>query len=173
MDLTRAIWMVAFATTFLFFPGMAEEEEEVAASILQNAVPDELTSIFPIGGTFKGVAIPSYEEETLQSVMRADTITRIDERFLDLTNLLITIYSGGEEGNTTIFMEEAAYDLVLGTLSSKTPARIEQPQFTMTGDVMTFDTRAQVSRLEGNVKVIVPDASALAPATGFPIPTTQ
>ena len=43
----------------------------------------------------------------------------------------------------------------------------------MTGETMTFDTRAQVSRLVGNVKVIIPDASALAPTMGFPIPTTQ
>ena len=150
-----------------------EQKEAMANSILQNALPDELTTIFPVGRTFSGVAIPSYEEEKLQSVMRAATITRINERYIDLTELVITIYSGGEESQTTIFMEEAAYDLALGTLRSKTPARIEQEQFTMTGETMTFDTRAQVSRLVGNVKVIIPDASALAPTMGFPIPTTQ
>lgn len=173
MSSSPSIWIGALAFFVLVFPVAAENEEDSATSILQNALPDELTSIFPVGRTFKGVAIPSYEEEKLQSVMRADTITRVDERYLDLTNLVITIYSNGEDGDTTIFMEEAAYDLVLATLRSKTPARIEQPQFTMTGEVLTFDTRAQVSRLVGNVKVIVPDASALAPTMGFPIPSTQ
>lgn len=150
-----------------------EDKEAMASSILQNALPEELETIFPIGRTFSGVAIPSYEEDTLQSVMRAATITRIDERYLDLAKLVITIYSGGEDGQTTIFMEEAEYDLALGTLRSKTPAKIEQEQFTMTGETMTFDTRSQVSRLVGNVKVIIPDASALAPSMGFPIPSTQ
>lgn len=144
------------------------DAEAMAGSILQNSLPEEMNTILPIGRTFYGVAIPSYDDDVLQSVMRADTVTRVNKRRLNLSNLLITVHSGSEK--TTIFMEEAVYDLVLGTLRSRTPARIEQPQFTMTGDTMTFDTRRQVSRLRGNVKVVVPDANALAPNLGFPIP---
>ena len=35
---------------------------------------------------------------------------------------------------------------------------------------MVFDTRSQVSRLVGNVRVIVPDAGKLTPDFGFPVP---
>lgn len=149
----------------------AEKTEAVAGSVLRDALPEEMATIFPVGRTFTGVAIPSYEGDRLQSVMRARTITRVDERHLDLADLVITLLSGGEDGETTVFMEEAVYDLALGILTSKTPARIEQKQFTMTGETMTFDTRAQASRLVGTVKVIIPDASALAPTMGFPVPT--
>ncbi|MEM9018468.1 MAG: LPS export ABC transporter periplasmic protein LptC, partial [Verrucomicrobiota bacterium] len=61
-------------------------------------------------------------------------------------------------------------DLVIGELTSKTPARIEQPKFVMTGDKMIFDTRTQVSRLIGNVRVVVPDASGFAAGAGFSLP---
>lgn len=156
--------------------GAADEptvSEATASSILQNALPEEMNTIFPIGREFHGVAIPSYDEDRLQSVMQADTITRIDERYLDLDELFITVYTSAEKEEATIYMKEATYDLVLGMLRSKTPAKIEQSQFTMTGDSMTFDTRAQFSRLRGNVRVIIPDASSLAPSLGFPIPATQ
>ena len=147
--------------------------EEKAEGALRGALPAEVASLFPIGREFKGVALPSYEEDRLKSVMNADTIIRIDEQYLDLDNLVITIYNTDGEPETTIQMDEALYDIVIGELTSKTPARIDQPKFTMTGEKMTFDTRSQVSRLVGNVRVVVPDAGNLAPDFGFPVPGGQ
>jgi LPS export ABC transporter protein LptC len=143
----------------------AQREAEAA---VKSALPAELTRHFPIGREFKGVAIPSYEGDRLKSVMNADTVTRVDEQFLDLTNLVVHVYNSEGEPDTTITMEEAAYDLLAGELSSKTPSKIEQPRFTMTGDKMIYQTEAQVARMVGNVVVIVPDAKNLAPDFGFP-----
>lgn len=175
--------LVACLAALLALPLAAEEEEKKkkkrkerqepvaqAQAVVQGALPSEITSLFPIGREFKGVALPSYEDERLKSVMNADSIVRIDEQYLDLENLIITIYNAADEPETTIQMDEALYDLVIGELTSKTPARIEQPRFTMTGEKMVFDTRSQVSRLVGNVRVIVPDAGDLAPDFGFPVP---
>ena len=112
--------------------------ESQASSLMQNALSEEMTKLFPSGREFKGGSIPSYEKTRLQSVMHAETILRVDDRFLDLTNLVIEVYNGAGEPETTISMEKAAYDLTSGVLTSKTPSKIEQDRFTMTGDKMTF-----------------------------------
>ena len=147
-----------------------QADSNVAAEkAVKSALPAELTAHFPIGREFKGLAIPSYTNDVLKSVIRADSVIRVDEQFLDLINLTVLVYNSKGEPETSIFMAEASYDLVIGELASKTPSRIEQPRFTMTGDKMTFQTDSQVARLIGNVRLVVPDAGDLAP--GFGIPT--
>lgn len=143
----------------------AQREAEAA---VRSALPSELTQHFPIDREFKGVAIPSYEGNRLKSVMNADSVTRVDEQFLDLVNLVVQVYNSEGKPETTITMDEAAYDLVAGELASKTPSKIEQPRFTMTGDKMIYQTESQVARMVGNVVVIVPDAKGMAPGFGFP-----
>lgn len=150
----------------------AQREAEAA---VKSALPTELTQHFPIGREFKGVAIPSYDGDRLKSVMNADSVTRVDEQFLDLMNLVVHVYNSEGKPETTITMDEAAYDLVAGELASKTPSKIEQPRFTMTGDKMIYQTESQVARMVGNVVVIVPDAKDMAPDFGFPgtVPSAQ
>ena len=143
-------------------------EKALAEEAVKGALPDELTANFPIGRIFTGVAIPAYTDDALKSVMTADSVIRVDEQYLDLVNLIVHVYNDAGEPETTISMDEASYDLVIGELASKTPSRIEQPRFTMTGDKMTFHSGTQVARLIGNVKVIVPDVGELAPGFGIP-----
>jgi hypothetical protein len=148
-----------------------ERQREVrkkARQAMGSALPAEITSAFPIGREFVDVSIPSYEEDTLKSVMTANSITRINDQYLELINLVISVYNAEGEVDTTIHMDEAAYDLTTQTLQGKTPARIEQPQFTMSGDTLTFDTKSQFSRLEGNVVVIIPDVGNAFPVLGMP-----
>jgi len=133
----------------------------------------ELTSLFPVGREFRGVSIPSYTETSLKSVLKADLITRIDETHLELTNLVIHLYNGSAEAETTIRMDLALYHIALGDLVSQTPAKIEQARFTMTGDTMIFNTETQISRLVGDVRVVVPDAKQMAPAMPFGLPGSQ
>lgn len=143
-------------------------EKALAEEAVKGALPDELTANFPIGRVFKGVAIPSYTDDVLKSVMTADSVIRVDEQYLDLVNLIVHVYNNAGEPETTITMDEASYDLVIGELASKTPSRIEQPRFTMTGDKMIFHAESQIARLIGNVKVVVPDVGELAPGFGVP-----
>jgi len=139
-----------------------------AEKVLRSSLPPSLTQSFPIGRVFKGVAIPSYTGDRLQSVMRADSVVRVDEQFLDLVNLVIQVYNDAGVPETTVSMDEAAYDLVIGELASKTPSTIEQPRFTMTGEKIIFQTDSQVAHLVGNVRLIVPDAKKFAPSLGLP-----
>ncbi len=144
-----------------------DKENDLAENAVAAALPPELTEMFPIGREFKGVAIPNYNKNVLSTVMRSDSITRIDEQFLDLKNLVISIYNNEGKPETTITMARASYDLVIGELVSKTPSKIEQPKFTMTGNKMTFKTETQISLLEGDVKLVVPDVSGFTPSFGF------
>lgn len=149
-------------------PKPSPSPDAAASGIVRQALPAELTKLFPIGREFKGVAIPSYEDTRLKSVMHADSITRIDEQFLDLVNLVIQVYNGAGEPETTISMEKAAYDLTTSILTSKTPSEIKQPRFTMTGDKMIFNSHTQISELDGNVRVVVPNAGKMIPRFGMP-----
>lgn len=145
-----------------------ERADASAEEAVRTALPPELTAYFPIGSEFTGVSIPSYERDRLKSVLTSVSVIRVDDEYLDLHKLVIFVYNNAGEPETTISMEEAAYDLVNGVLTSKTPSKIEQPRFTMTGDKMTFQTDSQVARLTGNVRLVVPDANAIAPDLGFP-----
>lgn len=152
-------------------PAKTEEPqtaEDSAAAVVTSALPAELTANFPIGHEFRGVSIPSYTNDALKSVMTADSVVRVDEQYLDLVNLVVHVYNNNGEPETTISMDEASYDLVIGELASKTPSRIEQPRFVMTGDKMTFQSGSQIARLIGNVKLVVSDISDLGPAFGRP-----
>ncbi len=149
---------------------VAAANEPVPASLMKSMLPPELTKLFPIGRVFKGVAIPSYTDDRLKSVMRAVTVVRVDEQFLDLTDLVISIYNDEGEPETYISMDEALFDLVSQQLISKTPAKIAQEKFTMTGDKMTFETQSRVSRMEGNVRVIIPDAKDFTSQMGIAVP---
>ena len=136
-----------------------------AQRAVRRALPKEMAELFPIGRVFKGVIVPSYEGDDVDSVMNSAIVKRIDKNHLDLTKLKIDFYNSEGNPDTTIRMERAEYHLGTGVLTSKTPAKIEQEEFTMRGDRMTFDTETQVSRLVGNVRVIIPDASGLTPGS--------
>jgi len=147
--------------------GVADETSPV--SLVKSMLPPELTKLFPIGRVFKGVAIPSYTEDRLKSVMRAVTVVRVDEQFLNLTELVISVYNAEGEPETYISMAEATFDLVSQQLISKTPAKIEQEKFTMTGDEMIFEAQTKTSRMKGNVRVVIPDSKDFTSQMGIPI----
>jgi len=149
-------------------PSKGHPPRDVAGEAVKSALPRELTDRMPIGREFKGVAIPSYTGDKLKSVMTADTVVRVDERYLDLFHLVVKVYNSEGVADTTISMEEAAYDLLIGELTSKTPSTIQQPRFTMTGDKMIFLTESRVTHMIGNVRLLVPDAGKLAPDFGLP-----
>ncbi len=141
--------------------------EGKAGEMLKTALPPEIASLFPIGREFKGLSIPTYSsDDQIKAVMRADLVIRVDEQFIDFLNLTVHVYNSRGEPETTITMPEAAYDILIGELASKTASRIEQPRFTVTGDKMIFETRSQISRLVGNVKLVIPDVGELAPDMG-------
>jgi lipopolysaccharide export system protein LptC len=80
----------------------------------------------------------------------------------------VQVYNAEGKPETTISMAEASYDLTLGELASKTPSRIEQPRFTMTGDKLTYQSESRIATMNGKVRLVVPDVGGLATGLGFP-----
>lgn len=132
-----------------------KEEEKNAQTAMRKALPQDMAEIFPIGRVFKGVAIPSYGDEDLESVMNSDIVKRISEDFVNFTNLVIIFYNSVGKPETSIQMDKAQYNLVTGILTSKSPANIEQEKFTMRGDQMTFEVDSHFTQLIGNVRMLI------------------
>ncbi len=151
----------------------AERAKAKPEEVVKASLPTQLTDHMPVGRVFRRVVIPSYTHDKLKSVMTADSITRIDEQYLDLLQLVIFVHNAEGQAETTVSMDEAVYDLQSGELRSKTPSTIEQPRFTMTGETMIFDTDTQVARLVGDVRLVVPDAGQMAPNLAFPGTRTE
>ncbi len=126
-----------------------------------GVIPPEMVALFPVGRTFSGVKIPSYTDSVLKTVLEADTVRRVDQAYLMLTNLVIKVYNGAGEVESTIRMDRARFHIVSRQMTSETPARIEHEKFVMTGDEMGFDTVNQISTLKGDVRVVIPEAGKL------------
>ena len=138
----------------------------------QAMISPKMAELFQVGRTFSGVKIPSYSKtDALQMVLEADTITRVDSTYLDITNLIIKVYAKGKV-ESTIKMEEAKYNLLTNELESKpTKKRPEvlHPSFVMTGDTMIVDTKNSVSTMRGRVRVVIPDAHKFTGNFGLPM----
>lgn len=128
------------------------------ASANPTAIPAQMAELFPVGRTFEGVKIPSYSDDVLKTILEADTITRVDQTYLDLTNLVIKVYNADGVVESTVKMKEAQYHMITGQLLSKTPARVDHDKFVMTGEVMGYDSTREVSTMTGKVKVVIPNA---------------
>lgn len=132
------------------------------SAVAQNAMlPEQLTNMFQIGRTFTGVKIPSYSnKDVLQMVLEADTITRVDSTYLDITNLVIKFYQKGKVAST-VKMEEAKYHLLDAVLTSKPTEKrpqIDHESFVMTGNQMIVDTKNEVNSMRGQVRTVILNA---------------
>ncbi len=128
----------------------SEEEEDDG-----KAGPPSLGALFPVGRAFRGVKIPSYAGDILNSIVVAQTMVRVDEEHLEMRQLEITLFGrSSAEQDTTITTDLGVYDLNNETLTSRSKAFIERDnEFTMVGDRMIFNGKTQEGRLVGNVKM--------------------
>ncbi len=130
----------------------------------KSAIPlKDLTEFLPVGRTLKGVLIPSYGAAgQLESILDSKTVTRIDEKFLRLTDMTITTIAHQENHTevkeSVIFMKSALYDLAGGILKSETPATVETPKFRLTGDRLSYDAQNDITRVTENVVITIPEA---------------
>lgn len=123
-----------------------------------GVIPKQMTEYFPVGRTFNGVKIPSYNGDRLNSVLVADTVTRIDDVFLSLTNLIVKSYDATGTVVSTVSMDRARYSLLSQEFVSETPAKVVHERFVMTGDQLGYNTAKDVSTMKGNVRVVIPNA---------------
>jgi|GEM_PF-3255592 len=129
-----------------------------AQTTMKKALPPEMAELFPVGRVFKGVAIPTYNEDALESVLNSAIVRRKSEDYLDFTNLVIHFYNSAGEAETAIQMDKAVYHLGDGLLTSQTPAHIEQDRFSLRGGQLLFETDTHLARLKDGVHMNIFDA---------------
>jgi len=144
----------------LLAAGLVSQERADAAPA--RVIPKEVESLFPVGRTFSGVKIPSYsKEDVLRMVLLADSVTRVDQNYFDIKNLVVKFYSPEGKVETTVTMKEARYHLGTGELSDKKSdvrPSIRNEKFVMTGEEMVVDTSKNISQMKDRVRVEIPDA---------------
>lgn len=124
---------------------------------MASGAPPAIGNLFPVGREFRGVKIPSYSGDILNSVVLAKTMVRVDDEHLEMRDLEITLFGrSSEEQDTIITTDVGVYDLKSESLTSRSKAYIERDEeFTMEGDRMIFNGKTQEGRLVGNVKMVI------------------
>lgn len=116
--------------------------------------PPAIGALFPIGRKFRGVKIPSYSGDILNSVVTADTMVRVDDEHMEMNALVITLFGDADGDDTIITTQRGVYDLKSESLTSRSKAYItREGQFDMVGDRMIFNGATQEGRLIGNVQM--------------------
>lgn len=125
-----------------------------------------LERMFPVGRIVYGVRIPSYSGDYLTSVVTSETMKRVDQEHVDMEDLVIYVYSGGQP-DSEIRMDKAIYDMEEDKLTSRrTPPEILHSRFTMVGDKLTFDREARTGHMTGNVKMTIFNVDSFLPEAG-------
>ena len=125
--------------------------EDAPEEPVASGAPPAIGNLFPVGREFRGVKIPSYSGDILNSVVLAKTMVRVDDEHLEMRDLEITLFARtSEEQDTVITTDVGVYDLKSETLTSRSKAYIERDgEFIMTGDRMIFNGKTQEGRLIG------------------------
>lgn len=159
-----------------FIEAQPSKEAPPMLSEESGGVPTRLDAMVPVGETYTGVKVPSYEGDRKSSVMEARSMRRVDHEHLDIAGLVVRVYDLNTGEITTIVAEKALYDIPSKKLITRTRTRIEKGgQFQMEGDRLEFDTKARVGRMEGNVVTHIQNTEGASlkttPAENVSIPT--
>ncbi len=114
-------------------------------------------AFLPIGLTNEGVTIPSFEGGVRTSLIKAKTMTRIDEDHLDMDDMVIENFFPDGTMDSKITMLRSRYHMPSGVLTSRSRSRVERSDFEVVGDSLAFDTESQRGRMAGNVEMIIYD----------------
>ncbi len=114
-----------------------------------------VAKMVPEGEPSKNVAIPSFKEGVLNSLVKAESITRVDDENLESLGMQIELFNAKGELDVTIKMKTSGYHMPSGLLESDSRTFVEGQDFEMSGDRLIYDTRTQQGKLLGNVKMYV------------------
>ena len=145
--------------------------------------------MLPKGRSHRGVHYPSYlpaaSDETssdpntpatsgfsppLASLFESDVVTRLDEDHVQFDRAKWVQYeaaadaTGKQEPSMSLEIERGVYDLKNEILMTNQPVKIENQQFTITGDTMLHDRVSGLTRLTGRVRMTFYNEEPVAPA---------
>lgn len=124
------------------------------------------SKLLPLGQKSLNVKIPSFKDGKPSSLIRADSMTRVDTENMAMDNMDIYLYGEVSEKDVKIDLITAIYHMPTQVLSSEQRSKVLRNDFELEGDTLIFDTRTQQGKLTGNVQMIIFDTDTFGGASG-------
>lgn len=115
--------------------------------------------LLPLGQKNLDVKIPSFKDGLPSSLMRAGSMTRIDDEYMEMEKLDIRMFGEVREKDVRVQLITGEYHMPTQLLSSEQRSRISREDFQLEGDSLVFDTKSQQGKMTGNVKMVIFDSS--------------
>ncbi len=145
---------------------VSSEKSNAGKAKPENAVEEtgqglgSFGKMLPLGHINRDVKIPSFRDGNPSSFIRAATMTRVDEKRMDMERLDIRMYGETEERDLRIMMPTAIYHMETEVLSSEDRSRVSRKDFDLQGDTLIFDTHTQQGKMTGHIHMIIHDADS-------------
>ncbi len=165
--LPRVAWQLLLLATM---PMLAQAQKGGEKSL--TGAPDGATGVaavtssqglgpfgrmLPVGQRNLDVKIPSFRDGRPNSLMRAGSMTRLDEDNMAIEKMDIRMFGPTKDRDVRVQLKTATYHMPSATLSSEQRSRISREDFQMEGDSMVFDTKTQQGKMTGNVRMVIFD----------------
>jgi|GEM_PF-3546859 len=136
---------------------------EAPAKTGEAPVINPLAKILPLGKKSEKVMYPSFDSGALKSVMTADEMERDNDERVLIKGMVMELYDLGRKPEYTITFKTAEYHLATDELSSEEETVVVADDFTLRGDRSVFDTKKEIGRFEGNVRMVITNIGSFAP----------
>lgn len=117
--------------------------------------------LLPLGQKNLDVKIPSFKDGLPSSLIRAGSMTRLDDEYMEMEKLDIRLFGEARDKDVRVQLVTGEYHMPSQLLSSEQRSRISREDFQLEGDSLVFDTKSQQGKMTGNVRMVIFDSSSL------------
>ena len=123
--------------------------------------------MLPVGQRNLDVKIPSFKDGRPNSLMRAGSMTRLDDDNMAIEKMDIRMFGLTKDRDVRVQLITGTYNMPSQILSSEERSRISREDFQMEGDSMVFDTKTQQGKMTGNVRMVIYDTESFTSGDGL------
>lgn len=116
--------------------------------------------LLPLGQRNLDVKIPSFKDGLPSSLIRAGSMTRLDDEYMEMEKLDIRLFGESRDKDVRVQLVTGDYHMPTQLLSSEQRSRISREDFQLEGDSLVFDTKSQQGKMTGNVRMVIFDSSS-------------
>ena len=107
------------------------------------------------------VKIPQFKNGELDCVIKADEMTRVDDKNVKIENMEIDFFESGDKEMQVLF-QSAKYNFLKNKINSNNKTRVIRPNyFTLTGDSLEFDVEQKQGRMVGKVRMVLKNSKVV------------
>lgn len=123
--------------------GKSDEESKGLQIVMGRLIPE--------GKPILNATIPDLVKGVLKTLVKAASITRLDDDTLRMVAMEIEMYNDEGEPDLSISMETATFDMPTGVLESDRPTQLSNDQFDLWGESFLYDSKTRQGKLFGHV----------------------